>query len=130
VRDSCAKHCARSIGTSSPGECSLHAIGSHDRYRPDPVPVVAVEGLPIVTEEVGHLLDRGPSVEKERDCAVAQPVGDRAPRPSEGERVAPTAQGRGRESRPRPRKCQVKGLIAGNGRLAFHHPVAAHTPRS
>jgi acetyl esterase/lipase len=38
--------------------------------------------------------------------------------------------GRGFKSRPATRKYQVKGLIAGNGRRAFHHPVPAHTPGS
>jgi hypothetical protein len=38
--------------------------------------------------------------------------------------------GRGFTSGPAIRKYQVKGLLAGNGRRAFHHPVAAHTPGS
>ena len=40
--------------------------------------------------------------------------------------------GRGFNSRPaisaRYQKYQVRGLIAGNGRRAIHHPVPAHTP--
>jgi hypothetical protein len=38
--------------------------------------------------------------------------------------------GRGLKSRPATRKYQVKDLIAGNGRRAFHHPVPAPTPGS
>ena len=34
------------------------------------------------------------------------------------------------QSRPATRKYQVKDLIAGNGRQAFHHPVPAPTPGS
>jgi acetyl esterase/lipase len=36
----------------------------------------------------------------------------------------------GSKSRPAARKYKVKGLTAGNGRRAFHHPVPAHTPGS
>jgi hypothetical protein len=38
--------------------------------------------------------------------------------------------GRGFKSRPAIRKYQVRGLIAGNGRRAIHHPVPGHTPGS
>jgi hypothetical protein len=31
---------------------------------------------------------------------------------------------------PRYQEYQVKGVIAGNGRRAIHHPVPAHTPGS
>jgi hypothetical protein len=37
---------------------------------------------------------------------------------------------RGFKSSPATRNYRVKGLIARNGRQAFHHPVPAHTPGS
>jgi hypothetical protein len=47
---------------------------------------------------------------------------------SSGRSSQPTS--RGFKSHPATRKNQVKGLIAGNRRRVFHHPVPAPTPGS
>ena len=71
---------ARSVRKGSGSQSSFDVVGSNGHHRSNAVPVMAVERLRIVAEEIGDFLDRCASIEKKRDCAVAQQVGDDAHR--------------------------------------------------
>ena len=61
VRDSCREVFVRALVPRAASMRSAETVTD----RSDAVPVVAVEGLWIVTKQVGDFLDRRPNIEKE-----------------------------------------------------------------
>src|SRR5580658_5940827 len=71
-----------------------------------------------------------PWTEPDSSCQPTSPAPDASPHSGGQNALFSQLVGRGVPIPPVTRKYQVKGLIAGNGRRAFHHPVPAHTPGS